>query len=334
MATSDRETSKDAEIEETPHTLRPAARGTARGLLTMIGKSADASIPALLGHRVGYDLSEMKEAMEADYDDTFYFACALIVAHIEAGFSTDRPQANSLAEPSVRVGAGDAMILTNDPDQITDEDMAAFMLKFNGSRDFHAIWYSKLIFAQQHKALTDQNFKSFLAQRNEKAMNRNVLRRIIDVLARQAPRLTGNDDIREALVDDDWMKYRTSAASTPTLVKSALDLLGNFYTFPPEWTASVEAALATPGDLEMVRRIPEVLVVLTAAFLKAIENYPEHWYQGNRAISGSLKMLYRKQLDIMTRYKNVFVALPDTGAATNIAELKALLPESDLNFTA
>lgn len=83
--------------------------------------------------------------------------------------------------------------------------------------------------------------------------------------------------------DDEWIKYRLTASSTPSLIMSAKTAMCALSMTTDADYKAVSNAILDPTELSRVRLIDKKMVTYTAAYLTASSKFPDGWYMGEKA---------------------------------------------------
>lgn len=125
--------------------------------------------------------------------------------------------------------------------------------------------------------------------------------------------------------DSQWVKYRVTASSTPSLFQRAEGSVPLTYNalIPNEVKDTIYEALIDPASLAKSRLIPEVFVGYLAAMLDGADMKPDAWFAGERAaniISGRKYRLIKE-----CAKKETSLATDLVSGATTLDEFKAAL---------
>lgn len=93
----------------------------------------------------------------------------------------------------------------------------------------------------------------------------------------------GGLDLGKMFEDNLFYQYHTSAASTASLVKRAMDDSASLCLFTEREIVTVEEALETPWNMVHQRLISDICIVKSMAVLECTGGLPETWYMGEKA---------------------------------------------------
>lgn len=137
----------------------------------------------------------------------------------------------------------------------------------------------------QIRELNAGNLAGYFAGINLHQIVGNLIARSLNYFSSKLPMIMKDAELRSIIPDLIFIKYHTSFASTPQLVKKMFDSV-------PELTASyvseetkslVNIAIENHWDLQAVYKIPLNVVMMTYCFLDVNDALPDNWYQGRRA---------------------------------------------------
>jgi len=205
-------------------------------------------------------------------------------------------------------------------------DHKAFLTLCVGCRAKGLTWLLDLVIAEQHKKLKPENVASYFMMQTRKRVNGASILRLIE------PAATIIANIRAinagAIPNTLWMRYRTSNTSTPGLIIRALEIWGA--TVPgllaAGTLANLNAAAAAPWNVALTHGLPDRLVVLTHATLKAFTMLPEDWYYGETVIARCSATVYNGYYEAARKIREVGGNIGAIRAATDIATLTAAVP--------
>jgi len=205
-------------------------------------------------------------------------------------------------------------------------DEKTFLTLCIGCRAKGLTWLLDLVIAEQHKKLKPENVASYFMMQTRKRVNGASILKLIE------PAATIIANIRTtqagAIPNNLWMRYRTSNTSTPGLILRALEIWGatvpGLLAGPTQ--GNLNAAAAAPWDVTLTHGLPDRLIVLTHATLKAYNMLPEDWYYGETVVARCSATVYNGYFEAARKIKEVGGNIGVIRAATDIATLAAAIP--------
>jgi len=205
-------------------------------------------------------------------------------------------------------------------------DHKTFLTLCVGCRAKGLTWLLDLVIAEQHKKLKPENVASYYMMQTRKRVNGASILRLIEPAATIIANIRANH--AGAIPNTLWMRYRTSNTSTPGLILRALEIWGA--TVPGLLAGGTQgnlnAAAAAPWDVTLTHGLPDRLVVLTHATLKAFNMLPEDWYYGETVLARCSGTIYSGYYEAARKIKEVGGNVGAIRAATDVATLAAAIP--------
>lgn len=161
-----------------------------------------------------------------------------------------------------------------------------------------------LVACWQIKPLSSESLLSYFKMNNSDSIKPVVLTKILNASAHKISKIVGNIDAN--LSDNPFIGYHTSVSSTPSLCIKAFNDLGPLRDtlFTVEEITAVREAYKAQYDYSLSIKISPRTISVVHAYLKATDNVPDNWYQGDKAVSNTVKAAY-------TSYVNFFKHLND-----------------------
>lgn len=194
-------------------------------------------------------------------------------------------------------------------------------------------WIAELCAAHQTRALSPENVANYFMGIGIERVNGNAILKIIGPIAGMMPRIMADAVTRGMLDQSDWMRYHTTATSTPVLVQKAIDFVGNAIPgfWNPATTAAVTNALREPWNKNLADLIPRKAVAATHAILYSLKQCPSDWYQGKKAKQATPASNYNAWLAFATRLQELVINAAAIENAATFQALTAAVPAACLN---
>jgi hypothetical protein len=185
-------------------------------------------------------------------------------------------------------------------------------------------WLLDLVSAEQNRTLTQKNIQGYFMAVRRMKITAILLPRLIGFCSGVIPDLMVSQAVRDRLINNKWISYHTSYASTPGIIQEALDAIPALSEifFPTGSRVSVAGAIAEPWSMQRNSAIPVGAIVVAAAYVKASSKEVGDWYQGKAAVASSNRALYTKALAF---YKRAFQILVDQNALDGSNDMAALV---------
>jgi len=239
-------------------------------------------------------------------------------------------------EANTDIGAltcGNADLASNNLAGITNDAAGNFFRSVITSSTNAKKWILDLVGAYQVRALSSDNIISYFQGAGIERINGSSLLSIIAPLSKIIPVIVVDNGARSRMSNIDWVRYHTSATSTPVLVQRAIDFVGN--SIPNFWAANtitaVTNALNAPWDKGLADLIPKKAVAASHALLTALKQCPRDWYQGNKAKSTTPASTYAAWLSVASKLQELIVDQNAINNAVSSAALSNVVPGACLN---
>jgi len=204
----------------------------------------------------------------------------------------------------------------------------SFLMQCMGCRDKGLTWLLDLVIAEQHKKMKPENVASYYMMQTHKRVNGATILKLIE----PAASLIANIRATNAAVipDSIWMRYRTSATSTPNLIKRVIDIWGNSVPglIGAGTMAAVDNAALAPWNVNLVHNLPDRIILLTHATLVAFRMLPDDWYYGATVLQRSNASVYNGYLEAAKKIREFGGNALAIRAAADITALNAAIPAS------
>lgn len=212
-------------------------------------------------------------------------------------------------------------------------ECVAFFNRVLASYNSAPQWIFDLCAADQIRKLSPDNVTNYYAGLGVDRVNGSAIISIISPLSTILARIRADAGAAGRLSNNDWMRYHTSATSTPQLVQKAIDFVGTSIPgfFSVATTAAVTAAIAEPWRKDLADAIPRKAVAATHAILTALRQCPRDWYQGNKAKDSFPSSIYAGWISIAAKLQDLIINQVAINASTTLAGLAAAAPGNCLN---
>jgi len=182
-------------------------------------------------------------------------------------------------------------------------------------------WVRDLAAARQVKHLSTESIQAYFMSQGETVVSGRRLKPIIDCIAQGIDTIMGSGLAQPD--DSDWVRYHTTATSTPGLCVKVLAMLEDRLPgiVPANTVNDIGNAIAALHDKGLADRIPRRFVALTHAMLKAHNQLPDKWIQGEKAKAMMAANEYADFVAFSTRFASLATESRALGAAGTDAEL-------------
>lgn len=281
----------------------------------------------MMAKPVGKDLRRLIRDHDLSIDITGAVMASMLIALSEtdaAGIpiQADQPREVGFVEAA---DEGKRQEVTN-PLEVANDDERAFLMQVLQGLPHAGLWLLQLTAISQGKRLNPNNVRSYFMSQNSTMVNPAPILTLLDVTRNAMLQIKSDESLLAALIDQPFMEYHTNASSTPALVKTFLDSVGDKVVISDEAMAAVTEAVNHQSNLELARKIPPALVAMTHAYQKAVKRPIMNWYQGDAAAAAVDPPRYTKWVAYFTKLNEIRAALPDLSDVSDEDTLMAAVP--------
>jgi len=175
----------------------------------------------------------------------------------------------------------------------------------------------------QVRELSKDNYKNYFKGKGIVINNVTGINIVVSIFAGSSAGICGDDELREYLSKDDFIRYHTTYSSSAVLCLKMIDSLGdNIYKIvSKEEVKAVQESHENYWSREHNAKISTKMLALTCVFLKVNGILPENWYQGFRALSAVPVMTSAPAAVLFTRHKELSLREAIVGDITDLATL-------------
>jgi len=218
----------------------------------------------------------------------------------------------------------DAKLDGDIPDDAKEKEVTSEMWEFTKAVMPKAgLHLYELCAAWQVSALDERNVESYYKSAGMTVTVATVLK-VLPYYAAIIPRISGTDGFVQAVTSSDWLKYHTTATSTPALVDLMIRGVEGFYPISNEWRGFVASALRKPWDKKLSELIPKNLIAIAYTYLEVMGRLPNNWYQGIKAVAQTDSITLGKWRNIFNRFRSLAAKLDQINQAEDVKMLTAL----------
>lgn len=268
-----------------------------------------------------------------DLQMDFTGACMVgIMAAMDAEAALRIPRAaNHIAGNALQIamaGAQGGNLTENALAAAAPSDEKTFLTLCASCRTKGLTWLLDLVIAEQHKRMKPDNVVSYYMMQTNKRVNGAKILKLIEPAASAIGNIRNTN--AAAIPNTVWMRYRTSATSTPGLILRALEIWGDVVPnlMTVETRDRLTAAAAEPWNVALTHAIPDRLVVLTHATLKAFNMLPNGWYYGETVYSRCSGPMYSGYFETARKIKDVGGNVQAIREAENLIQLQTAIPDT------
>jgi hypothetical protein len=225
-------------------------------------------------------------------------------------------------------------VLLNNLELIADAEVLTFGQQINVARESGRRHLLNLISCHQVKQPKDANIASYFMSYNSTKVKGGPIRSILDVVMNMLPRVAGHDTLWELVEKNTFVRYHTAYASTPGLIRRALNDIGHIIQVQAELLTALATAEEEWWDANRVRALPVSLIAFTRAYLDAARQLPADWYQGNKAKDAISAATYAKWVRVCRKFLDLRAASEGIDAAGTEEALRDLMADTAFRLDA
>lgn len=124
---------------------------------------------------------------------------------------------------------------------------------------------------------------------------------------------------------DPWIKFHTTAVSTPGVVMKLAEDFRNLGIISDRIFMDIEGASRNSHDRSMSDKIPQGVIGITVAFLTSCNRLPDNWYQGIKARDEMSPATWKIAVALGKSYFRLTADTSDIDTAVDLAELKKII---------
>jgi hypothetical protein len=187
-------------------------------------------------------------------------------------------------------------------------------------------WVVALAVCYSVKPLNNKNVVNYMMGKTGERIDPTVCIEVIKHVSTVARQVLADGAAMGTLRADGFVNMHTSYCSTPQLVQRFAASMPAFYQRIVDQNGrnAVDAALAAPHDGALAMAIPTVAVAVTHAFLKAFNQLPHGWYQGEKAVAVVSPVQYNRWVEACRRIRELEADLGALQGAQNVATVVAM----------
>jgi hypothetical protein len=234
--------------------------------------------------------------------------------------------AGAAAVEEATTSAGASKLISGLNDELfmdLDEDDQLFLVIASNDDIKCFKWLVQLVACEQVRSLSDMNVRNYFASAKIKVTSTKPIIKVLTYAASVMPSIMSSVSMRDAIYDNEFVTYHTSAASSPQLVYRAMEALGSSaeMIYAAEDIVAVKAAIETPWDLQSVKCLSTRCLAISDAVLKIFGSRPEIWYQGSRARASTPAAMMALWEEMFRQYKELMLSSDVIGRTTTIKQL-------------
>lgn len=219
--------------------------------------------------------------------------------------------------------------------QLPDDDDANFFRMVIAAR-VNVIGYTfDLVAANQVKEIKAQNIRSYFASKSNMKVDAARIKKYVDIASSLLSPIMSTDDLRAKVEDSDWIRYHTSATSTPALVDKAIQIIdGRLPGFiGRDALDRLENARNAPWSKTLADAIPQKLVAFSVILLQEYGRMPDDTYQGPKALENLENRIITAYRAIAKELKKHEVAATTYQNTTSVQDLVRRITLDDAILT-
>jgi hypothetical protein len=189
-------------------------------------------------------------------------------------------------------------------------------------------WIYELAACHQVSRLSQGNIKNYFASQNGIQVQGKSILPVVNVAASTFPMITENEGLRVLLSDASFLRYHTTATSTPGLLSRVFENLGEMSSsvFPEGTKEAVDEALKMYWDSSATAKISTRAIGIGHAFLSATGALPENWYQGAKAKDTIMPTLYSGWVAFFKKFAMISVDMKSIEGSEELSSLMEQAP--------
>jgi len=154
-----------------------------------------------------------------------------------------------------------------------DAESRSLLSVVAGGHNTWKTWFIDLLGASQVVSLTSTHVKSYCAWRDSPTVDGSYVSSNFSKLKGGMPMVTSNDELRGLLSDGEWIKYRTTFATTTGLLNKMVNECPKDYltVFSPATMKAIKDADSEYWSEKAYRKIPTKALGILYAYLSATE---------------------------------------------------------------
>jgi hypothetical protein len=198
--------------------------------------------------------------------------------------------------------------LQQNADSFSSEELPILKMMLNQNAQNNFInMFSELIMCHQVSKLDRDNLDNYFASKDNSSIKSRIILQMLDGGQQIIPRLVTQPGSSALISSAPFLKYHTSASSTPTLIMKSYDDLGTLgdAVFTAAGISAARIARTSLHDLNLSKQIPDRDIAMAHAYLDAVGVLPNNWYQGKRAVDGQPPSVYKSWKVFFTKYTDL-----------------------------
>lgn len=237
-----------------------------------------------------------------------YLAPSSIPPNTSKGFCTSHNHADF---PRLSKGNDifvDIITLNNNLQQFNSDEVPFFRLLFSPQvHDNILSMFTELLMCHQVSRLNTENIDNYFQSKENPTIKSRTVLKMLDSSYRLFPQMTADSQSKQLIGTAPFLKYHTSASSTPLLILKAHSDLGDIgdTVFSQAGLDAARAARDDLHDLSLSNQIPSRDIAVAHAYLAANEILPSNWYQGKRAVDASAPSAYNSWKIFFKRHSDL-----------------------------
>lgn len=161
--------------------------------------------------------------------------------------------------------------------------------------------------ASKFSNLDDHHIDSYMASKKVIGIVPTAFVRIIPMIRGYIPDFADRGDVDQYITQNNWMRYRMSFSSTASLIVRATEYVNDICPnmFSANERAIVKGSLDSPHSAEANRLIHQITIAKAYHILKAMDDLPKGWIQGDKSLSQVNAVTLNKIIRGVTHWKNI-----------------------------